>query len=131
MKITTKIFSLILIFLFMIESIAYNIGIALDDFGTGYSSLAYLRKIPLTTLKIDKSFINDISSLDSNITIIDSIIDLGHKLGIDIVAEGVETKEQLEYLVKNNCDKIQGYFYSKPIPMGEIEKFLDVFEKTI
>jgi diguanylate cyclase (GGDEF)-like protein len=104
-----------------------DIGIALDDFGTGYSSLAYLRKIPLTTLKIDKSFIDDISSVNSNIAITDSIIDLGHKLGINIVAEGVETKEQLEYLVKNSCDKIQGYFYSKPMPTEEIEKFLHTF----
>ena len=74
-----------------------GISVALDDFGTGYSSLAYLKNIPITTLKIDKLFIDDISSDDSNTTLTDSIISLGHKIGLTIVAEGVETTDQLKY----------------------------------
>lgn len=101
-----------------------GISIALDDFGTGYSSLAYLRKIPITTLKIDKLFIDDISSAECNTALTDSIIDLGHKIGLTIVAEGVETNHQLEYLQCNQCDIIQGYLFSKPLPPDEIEKIL-------
>jgi EAL domain-containing protein (putative c-di-GMP-specific phosphodiesterase class I) len=101
-----------------------GISIALDDFGTGYSSLAYLRKIPITTLKIDKLFIDDISSAECNTALTDSIIDLGHKIGLTIVAEGVETNHQLEYLECNECDIIQGYLFSKPLPPEEIEKVL-------
>ena len=101
-----------------------GISIALDDFGTGYSSLAYLRKIPITTLKIDKLFIDDISSAECNTALTDSIIDLGHKIGLMIVAEGVETNHQLEYLECNQCDMIQGYLFSKPLPPEEIEKVL-------
>jgi predicted signal transduction protein with EAL and GGDEF domain len=101
-----------------------GISIALDDFGTGYSSLAYLRKIPITTLKIDKLFIDDISSAECNTALTDSIIDLGHKIGLTIVAEGVETSHQLEYLESNKCDMIQGYLFSKPLPPVEVEKVL-------
>jgi diguanylate cyclase (GGDEF)-like protein/PAS domain S-box-containing protein len=101
-----------------------GISIALDDFGTGYSSLAYLRKIPITTLKIDKLFIDDISSAGCNTALTDSIIDLGHKIGLTIVAEGVETNAQLEYLEFNKCDIIQGYLFSKPLPPSEIHKIL-------
>ncbi|WP_139902470.1 putative bifunctional diguanylate cyclase/phosphodiesterase [Clostridium thermarum] len=101
-----------------------GISIALDDFGTGYSSLAYLRKIPITTLKIDKLFIDDISSAGCNTSLTDSIIDLGHKIGLTIVAEGVETNDQLEYLESNNCDIIQGYLFSKPLPPSEIHRIL-------
>lgn len=104
-----------------------GISIALDDFGTGYSSLAYLRSIPITTLKIDKLFIDDITYLESGTAVTDAIIDLGHKMNLSIVAEGVETEEQLRYLQKNGCDMIQGYLYSKPLPAKEVEKLLDSF----
>lgn len=101
-----------------------GVHISLDDFGTGYSSLAYLRDIPITTLKIDKSFISDIikSNLDNNM--VDTIINLGHKLNLTVVAEGVETEEQLLYLIQNNCDVVQGYYYAKPLPVEELEKYL-------
>jgi diguanylate cyclase (GGDEF)-like protein/PAS domain S-box-containing protein len=102
-----------------------GISVALDDFGTGYSSLAYLKNIPITTLKIDKLFIDDISSDDSNTTLTDSIISLGHKIGLTIVAEGVETTDQLKYLENNKCDMIQGYLFSKPLPPEDISKLLN------
>jgi len=102
-----------------------GISVALDDFGTGYSSLAYLKSIPITTLKIDKLFIDDISSDGSNTTLTDSIINLGHKIGLAIVAEGVETQDQLKYLENNKCDMIQGYLFSKPLPPEDIGKLLN------
>lgn len=108
-----------------------GIRIALDDFGTGYSSLSYLRKIPITTLKIDKIFIDDISNQNSNTTVTDTIIDLGHKMNLTIVAEGVETEVQLDYLKKNNCDKIQGYLFSKPLPEADLDDFIENIKISI
>ncbi|MFA9376072.1 MAG: ABC transporter substrate binding protein [Lachnotalea sp.] len=101
-----------------------GISIALDDFGTGYSSLAYLKHIPITTLKIDKIFVDDITDPGSEINLADVIIDLGHKMNLSIVAEGVETLEQAEYLQANGCDKIQGYLYSKPTSQQDLEKWI-------
>ncbi len=101
-----------------------GIGIALDDFGTGYSSLAYLKQIPITTLKVDKLFIDDVAHLGSEINLADIIINLGHKMNLSIVAEGVETTEQAQYLRSNGCDKIQGYFYSKPLNHQALEQWI-------
>lgn len=101
-----------------------GIRIALDDFGTGYSSLSYLRKIPINTLKIDKSFIDNITSNRKEESIINNIIQMAHSLELKVVAEGVETKEQLSVLKERECDYIQGYYFSKPLPAGEIEKLL-------
>lgn len=106
-----------------------GIKIAIDDFGTGYSSLSYLRNIPITTLKIDKLFVDDIGNPLSNTDVTDTIIDLGHKMNLTIVAEGVETKEQLTYLKQNGCDKIQGYFYSKPLPIQKLEEFINNYQQ--
>lgn len=102
---------------------AMGITIAMDDFGTGYSSLASLKKLPISTLKIDKLFIDDIS-IECNKSITDTIIVLGHRMGLKIVAEGVENEFQLDYLKKNNCDIIQGYLFYKPIPASELEKMV-------
>ncbi|MDP4177174.1 MAG: EAL domain-containing protein [Bacillota bacterium] len=99
-----------------------GIRIALDDFGTGYSSLSYLRKIPISTLKIDKSFIDNITSNQKEESIINNIIEMSHSLELKVVAEGVETKEQLLVLNERKCDYIQGYYFSKPLPACEIEK---------
>lgn len=99
-----------------------GVSVALDDFGKGYSSLSCLRQLPITKLKIDKSFIDDISQIGSKKSITDSIIAIGHKAGLCVVAEGVETKEQLDYLVQNKCDIIQGYYFGKPLPPEECEK---------
>lgn len=102
----------------------YGIRISLDDFGTGYSSLSYLKGLPIDTLKIDKSFIDTVVS-DSNTKIItESIIYMVKKLGFETVAEGVETKEQFEYLKSIKCDNIQGYFLGRPMPSHEVEELL-------
>lgn len=104
-----------------------GIRIALDDFGTGYSSLSYLRKIPISTLKIDKSFIDNITSNQKEESIINNIIEMAHSMELKVVAEGVEKKEQLLVLNERKCDYIQGYYFSKPLPACEIEK---LFEKN-
>jgi len=98
--------------------------ISLDDFGTGYSSLTYLRRLPVGVLKIDKSFIDKISSDNIQLQMVGSIIDLAHTLGLTIVAEGVETEDQLKLLTLCGCDCIQGYIFSPPIPEEEAIKFL-------
>lgn len=102
-----------------------NLGIkvALDDFGTGYASLNYLQKLPIHTLKIDKTFIDRIQQ-DGEKLIVGNIIDLGHKLGFEVVAEGVETQFQLDYLSANRCDYFQGYLYSKPVDEQTIRQLL-------
>jgi EAL domain-containing protein (putative c-di-GMP-specific phosphodiesterase class I) len=96
-----------------------GINIAIDDFGTGHSSLSYLKTFSLHCLKIDRSFINDIPDDENDVAIVHSILGLGHSLGLMVVAEGVETQEQLNYLRKEQCDIIQGYFFSKPLPPDE------------
>jgi len=101
-----------------------GIEIAIDDFGTGYSSLSYLKKLPLNKLKIDQSFIRDIPADDEDVAITKAIIALGRSLNLKLIAEGVETEEQKEFLLKNNCQYIQGYYYSKPIPADEMLKLL-------
>ena len=101
-----------------------GIRLALDDFGTGYSSLNYLRKIPISTLKIDKTFIDNITSNIKEEAIINSIIQMAHSMGLKVVAEGVEKEEQLAILKKRKCDYIQGYYFSRPLPTDDIEKLL-------
>ncbi len=101
-----------------------GIGIALDDFGKGYSSLNYLKQLPISTLKIDKTFIDNITVISENKTITRHIINMGRSMGMAVVAEGVEYEEQMDYLKKYECDKIQGYLFSKPLPQSEVEKIL-------
>lgn len=101
-----------------------GVKISIDDFGTGYCSLNYLQKLAINNLKIDRSFICNIK-VDVNKAIIDAVISLGHKINIEITAEGVETKEQYDYLKKKGCDKVQGYYFSKPLLPEEIIKFLE------
>ncbi|AOZ93077.1 ABC transporter substrate binding protein [Paenibacillus crassostreae] len=102
-----------------------GIAIALDDFGTGYSSLSYLRQLPITTLKIDKSFIDSFLGRNGDISITSSIISVGHDMGLEVVAEGVELEEQLSLLKELKCDKVQGYFISKPIPSNEVVNWIE------
>lgn len=98
-----------------------GIRVALDDFGTGYSSLNYLQILPITTLKIDKSFVDGIGKNESSGRIIGSLISMIHQLGMDVVAEGVEQEEQKDYLLENTCDFIQGYLWSEPLTENEID----------
>ncbi|AQR94919.1 EAL domain-containing protein [Clostridium saccharoperbutylacetonicum] len=102
-----------------------GIRIALDDFGTGYSSLNYLRKIPINTLKIDKSFIDNIASNEKEESIINNIIQMAHTMDLKVVAEGVEIADQLSILKEKECDYIQGYYFSKPLPAPEVEKLFE------
>jgi diguanylate cyclase (GGDEF)-like protein len=101
---------------------ALGVTIAIDDFGTGFSSLSYLSKLPVHTLKIDRSFIIDMNSGASGLTLVSVIINLAHALKLNVVAEGVETEEQLRQLRRLRCDEMQGYLYGKPVPV-------DIFEK--
>lgn len=101
-----------------------GIHIAIDDFGTGYSSLSYLRKFPIDTLKIDRSFVNDISTDNGAMAIARSTISLAQSLQLNVVAEGVETEEQLRFLSEQKCNLAQGYLFSKPLPADEFEKLL-------
>ena len=104
----------------------FGIQIALDDFGTGYSSFSYLTKIPINTLKIDKSFIAGICDNENDSYIAGTIISLAHQLGITVVAEGVETIEQLRILQKQMCDVLQGYFFSRAITEQEFIELLKI-----
>ncbi len=104
---------------------AIGVAIAIDDFGTGYSSLGYLKRFPIDILKVDKSFIRDLGSGGSDGAIIETIIALGNSLNIEVVAEGVETRQQLEFLQRHHCDAIQGYYFSKALPAGEMTRLLD------
>lgn len=97
-------------------------GLAIDDFGSGYSSLSYLKDFPVNRLKMDKSFIDSISSDNKMKQIVQIIIDLGHVLNLEVIAEGVETEEELKVLESIGTDGIQGYFFSKPLPANEFEK---------
>ncbi len=101
-----------------------GVRLSLDDFGTGYSSLTYLRTLPVTTLKIDKSFVDVIETDASMASIIGSIIEMAHILDMMVVAEGVETEQQLNYLTDKGCDCIQGYVFSRPLPEEETLTFL-------
>ena len=104
---------------------ALGVKISLDDFGTGYSSLNYLRSFGMDTLKIDRTFIRDYRRENENSSLIPGIIAIGHALGMQIVAEGVETREQVEFLKAKGCDTIQGFVYSRPVPAAEIEQMFD------
>jgi diguanylate cyclase (GGDEF)-like protein len=103
---------------------ALGVRLSIDDFGTGYSSLAYLQHIEIHELKIDISFVRDVTTNTSNASIVKAIIALGHSLGSEIVAEGVETQAQADYLRALGCDLMQGYLVSRPLPVEEITRFL-------
>jgi len=103
---------------------ADGVKLSIDDFGTGYSSLAYLKRFPIDRLKIDRSFVSDILENTESAAIARAIVNLGHNLGLRVIAEGVETREQVVVLQSMSCDEGQGYFYSRPMPAAAIPKYL-------
>jgi EAL domain-containing protein (putative c-di-GMP-specific phosphodiesterase class I) len=98
--------------------------IAVDDFGTGHSSLSYLRRFDVDHLKVDRSFVAGIGSEPSDETIVKAIIAMGHSLGLTVIAEGVENRQQFEFLRTHGCDRAQGYLFSRPVGVSEIEALL-------
>jgi diguanylate cyclase (GGDEF)-like protein len=103
---------------------ALGVSLSIDDFGTGYSSLAYLKRLPLNTLKIDRSFIQDIPNATQDMEIVQAIIIMAHTLHLQVVTEGVETLEQYAFLERNGCDFVQGYLLSRPVPLADLRPVL-------
>jgi EAL domain-containing protein (putative c-di-GMP-specific phosphodiesterase class I) len=101
-----------------------GIRLAIDDFGTGYSSLSYLQKFPVDVLKIDQSFVRDLNTNSNNAKLVSSIIDLGKSLNLSIIAEGVETAEQLDFLKLHRCEEGQGFYFSKALEPEAFVRFL-------
>ena len=106
------------------KSKSIGVQIAIDDFGTGYSSLAYLKRFPIDTIKVDRSFIRDIPSDSGDMKITRAIIAMAHGLRLKVVAEGVETVDQLKFLRAQRCDAVQGYFLYRPLPEDEVADVL-------
>jgi len=110
---------------------ALGVHSSIDDFGTGYSSLSYLRQLPIDEIKIDRSFVGTMAVNQSDTVIVRSIIELGHNLDLDVVAEGVEDEWTLDSLRSLGCDQAQGYYFSRPVPADQIAEFVMDFADSI
>ncbi len=103
----------------------FGVKFSVDDFGTGYSSLSYLKSLPLNTLKIDRTFVKDIQDASQNVVLVDTIIMMANNLGLEVIAEGVETEQELHYLHNNGCYVYQGFYFCRPL---ELEPFLEILK---
>lgn len=103
----------------------HGIRISIDDFGTGYSSLAYLMELPLDQIKIDQSFVRDIAYEVNSAVVVETIIAMAHHLGFCVIAEGVENKDQLDFLQDNGCSEFQGYYFSRPLQAKDFVSYID------
>ena len=109
---------------------AYGVGIHIDDFGTGYSSLSYLAQLPVQTLKIDQSFIANLTESDTNTRVVQAIIAMGKAMELDVVGEGVETDQQYAILRRLECGIVQGFFIAKPMPADRFRRWCEGHEDT-
>jgi len=103
---------------------AEGVSLSVDDFGTGYSSLGYLRRFPLDSIKIDRSFVKDLATEPDDATIVRTVVAMAHALDLEVVAEGVETEEQLAFLREQRCDRVQGFYFSQAVPRSELETYI-------
>jgi EAL domain-containing protein (putative c-di-GMP-specific phosphodiesterase class I) len=101
-----------------------GVKLAIDDFGTGYSSLSYLRRFPITTLKIDRSFVREAPTDSRVLAIMQAIVALSKALGVDVTAEGIETREELTRVIQAGCHRAQGYLFARPLPRGALHDYL-------
>ncbi len=108
---------------------AMGVRLTLDDFGTGYSSLSYLKRFPIDALKIDRSFVREITSNPDDAKIVSAVINMGRNLKQRVIAEGVETQEQFAFLQNQECDEGQGYYFSPPVAAGQFAKLLETGTK--
>jgi len=104
---------------------AMGVRIAVDDFGTGYSSLSYLRRFPIDALKLDRSFVHEIAANEDDAIIVSAVISMGNSLGHTVIAEGIETAEQLAFLQIHSCTEGQGYYFARPMLAGQFAKLLE------
>ncbi|TXI99145.1 MAG: EAL domain-containing protein [Aquabacterium sp.] len=105
-----------------------GVQLSIDDFGTGYSSFSYLKRFQIHKLKIDQSFVRDLNTDGNSASIAQAIISMAHSLDLTVIAEGVETPEQAQWLAAHNCDEAQGYLYARPMPVDQFETWLGQFK---